>query len=808
MTQTTTRRPLATGSRTPGPRPSAPPAPIAPEPADVAAEQAYADRVAALFDGPPGAEPVLAVLNGPVGCGVTGILRRATTAAGVTSGWVHVLPGRSDGAQGAMAQWTRADGTGEQGTTAGPSLADVLDELSGELPPGSVLVVDSFHSLTMASANSLIVWSHAARLRGVHVLIGFHPALDQAGVAPLLNVPSTTTWIDVRPLREEELRADLAAGLPWAAPGLLDVAVDACAGSSLLLRALRRALAGEESVDANALSRAHASALESGTLRLVADQGPDALTLGLLSALVRPVHSARAAAEQLGLPGATAARLEVLLTECGLQPNTRESAGVVHSVLARSAPMDVRRVAAGHAHSLLSASAGKGQLFRLRATVGDSLTGMLPLAEAAYAEAWAEGDPDTAAAVATTMLTRSADPAELAWAKAAAMRCWAGIDWNAFATHVAWLDEPAVAPLVADLDLCDWLRLEAHTVAREVFGISGAGELRQATRLANRALYGYAAEPDVKNLDQAISGQGILSVSAPLASRLALAWFGLADYEAAHRWASVAAFTASESELADCAMGHLVGAQALIRLGHFDQAEQQAQAGAELFAAFGASNLEAFARLSAIHAAVEARRPVTALPDPVANPHPGLALYRTYLAARCDLLAGRADQAVRQLFECGRALTKCGVVNPSLVNWRPHLASIFRAKGQADFGQHVETDLVAAWREWAAIEPAAAARRGTVLGARAAEVFTDDEQPVSAPTLDMLSPAELRVVDLVVKGMSNRDAAKTLFLSKRTVDTHLGNVYRKLSLGSREDLVELMKVLAPQRGECALSVFG
>ena len=79
---------------------------------------------------------------------------------------------------------------------------------------------------------------------------------------------------------------------------------------------------------------------------------------------------------------------------------------------------------------------------------------------------------------------------------------------------------------------------------------------------------------------------------------------------------------------------------------------------------------------------------------------------------------------------------------------------------------------------------------------------------MSAPTLDMLSPAELRVVDLVVKGMSNRDAAKTLFLSKRTVDTHLGNVYRKLSLCSREDLVELMKVLAPQRGGCALSVFG
>lgn len=808
MTQTTTRRPLGSGSRAGGQRPPAAPAPVVPEPADAAAERAYAERVAALFDCRAGSEPVLAVLNGPVGCGLTSIVRRAVTSTGLSACWLHVLPGRSDGAQGAMAQWARADGTGEQGAAAGPSLADLLDELGGELAPGSVLVMDSFHSLTMASANSLIVWSHAARLRGVHVLIGFHPALDQSGVAPLLNVPSTTTWIDVRPLREDEVRGDLAAALPWGVPGLLDLAVDACAGSPLLLRALRRALASEESIDAATMARAHASALESGTLRIVADQGPDAVTLGLLSALVRPGHTTHAAAEQLGLPGPTAARLELLLTECGLQPHTRESSAVVHGVLARSAPTAVRRVAAGHAHNVLSATAGKGQLFRLRATVGDSLTGLLPLAEAAYEEAWSAGDPDTAAAVAKTMLNRSDDPAELAWAKAAAMRCWATIDWNAFATHVAWLQEPAVAPLVADLDLSAWLRLEAHTLAREAFGTYDSEELRLATRLASRALYGYAAESDVRALDQAISGQGILSVSAPLASRLALAWLGLADYEAAHRWASVAAFTASESELADCAMGHLVGAQALIRLGHFDQAEQQAEAGAELFAAFGATNLEAFSRLSAIHAALEARRPATPLPEIDANAHPGLLLYRTYLAARCDLSAGRADAAVRQLFECGRALSKCGVVNPSLVNWRPHLASIFRAKGQPDFGNHVETDMVTAWREWAAVEPAAAARRSSVLGARAAEVFTADQQPVSAPTLDMLSPAELRVVDLVVKGMSNRDAAKSLFLSKRTVDTHLGNVYRKLSLASREDLVGLMKLLAPARGECTLTVFG
>jgi len=41
----------------------------------------------------------------------------------------------------------------------------------------------------------------------------------------------------------------------------------------------------------------------------------------------------------------------------------------------------------------------------------------------------------------------------------------------------------------------------------------------------------------------------------------------------------------------------------------------------------------------------------------------------------------------------------------------------------------------------------------------------------------------------VVRGFSNREVAETLFLSRKTVEFHLTNVYRKLGVRSRTELV-------------------
>jgi DNA-binding CsgD family transcriptional regulator len=58
------------------------------------------------------------------------------------------------------------------------------------------------------------------------------------------------------------------------------------------------------------------------------------------------------------------------------------------------------------------------------------------------------------------------------------------------------------------------------------------------------------------------------------------------------------------------------------------------------------------------------------------------------------------------------------------------------------------------------------------------------------PNLDeLLSPAERRVAEAVVDGLTNKEVAALLFVSEKTVEFHLHNVYRKLAVRSRSQLV-------------------
>ena len=51
-----------------------------------------------------------------------------------------------------------------------------------------------------------------------------------------------------------------------------------------------------------------------------------------------------------------------------------------------------------------------------------------------------------------------------------------------------------------------------------------------------------------------------------------------------------------------------------------------------------------------------------------------------------------------------------------------------------------------------------------------------------ASGLEALTPAERRVADLAASGLTNREVAQALFVSVKTVGTHLGHIYEKLDL--------------------------
>jgi DNA-binding CsgD family transcriptional regulator len=54
--------------------------------------------------------------------------------------------------------------------------------------------------------------------------------------------------------------------------------------------------------------------------------------------------------------------------------------------------------------------------------------------------------------------------------------------------------------------------------------------------------------------------------------------------------------------------------------------------------------------------------------------------------------------------------------------------------------------------------------------------------------VESLTASEKRVAKFAADGLSNKDIAQALFVTTKTVEVHLSNVYRKLGIGSRNEL--------------------
>ena len=107
-----------------------------------------------------------------------------------------------------------------------------------------------------------------------------------------------------------------------------------------------------------------------------------------------------------------------------------------------------------------------------------------------------------------------------------------------------------------------------------------------------------------------------------------------------------------------------------------------------------------------------------------------------------------------------------------------------RARRRADARVHLRSALEA-FEGLGAVDWAATAR--SELG-----VTGETASPRSGPRSDALTPQELQVALMVASGATNREAGARLFLSAKTIEAHLGRIYRKLGVRSRTELANLV----------------
>jgi DNA-binding CsgD family transcriptional regulator len=132
----------------------------------------------------------------------------------------------------------------------------------------------------------------------------------------------------------------------------------------------------------------------------------------------------------------------------------------------------------------------------------------------------------------------------------------------------------------------------------------------------------------------------------------------------------------------------------------------------------------------------------------------------------------------------------------------PRCAPLARAEAQLEYGAALRRrGRSGEARPWLRDAAELATRTGArALGDRALEeLVIAGGRPRSrySSGLESLTPSERRVAEHAAAGLSNREIAETLFVTRKTVELHLGHAYGKLGIRSR---AQLSSVLAPDPG--------
>jgi DNA-binding NarL/FixJ family response regulator len=121
-------------------------------------------------------------------------------------------------------------------------------------------------------------------------------------------------------------------------------------------------------------------------------------------------------------------------------------------------------------------------------------------------------------------------------------------------------------------------------------------------------------------------------------------------------------------------------------------------------------------------------------------------------------------------------------------------ARLHRARRRAEARERLRAAL-ATFEELGA-KPWAARARAELKAAGAVE-----RRPVTDP--DELTAQEVRVASAVATGATNREVAASLYLSPKTIEFHLGRVYRKLGIHSRAELATIVAAGGLESGSAA-----